>query len=180
MIRRGTHSFIWILLFIILISHRTTELLIDILASLPSTSATRTHLTNKLIDTLWDNLQHPPLTYVGGDVKFEVVGPEGSTANQAPKPSDVIEFKAPDSDITLREIVPQAPDGLHHYRMPDGSFNNVLQPNLGKAGTPYAKSVRNTKRLAGVKPDPGLLFDLLMARDDNTFKENPAGVSSSK
>ncbi|KAI1427522.1 heme peroxidase [Xylaria sp. FL1777] len=156
----------------------TTELLIGILTSLPSTSAARTHLTNKLIDTLWGNLQHPPLSYVGGDVKYEVVGPNASATAPEPKPSDVIEFKAPDSDIVLREIVPQSPDGLHHYRMPDGSFNNILQPNLGKAGTPYAKSVRNTKRLQGVKPDPGLLFDLLMAREDNTFKENPAGVSA--
>ncbi|KAI1312714.1 heme peroxidase [Xylaria venustula] len=156
----------------------TTELLIGILTSLPSTSIARTHLTNKLIDTLWDNLQHPPLSYVGGDVKYEVVSGGTSAATQERKPSDVIEFKAPDSDVVLREIVPQAPDGLHHYRMPDGSFNNVLQPNLGKAGTPYAKSVRNTKRLHGVKPDPGLLFDLLMARDDSTFKENPAGISA--
>lgn len=62
--------------------------------------------------------------------------------------------------------------------MPDGSFNNILEPNLGRAGTPYAKSVKSEKRLHGVKPDPGLLFDLLMARDDNTFQENPAGISS--
>ncbi|KAI8623543.1 heme peroxidase [Xylariaceae sp. FL1651] len=156
----------------------TTELLIDILTSLPSTSATRTHLTNKLIDTLWGNLQHPPLSYVGGDVKYEVVNSKESAATTDSKPFDVIEFKAPDSDILLREVIPQAPDGLHHYRMPDGSFNNILEPNLGKAGTPYAKSVRNTKRLQGVKPDPSLLFDLLMAREDSTFKENPAGISS--
>ncbi|CCF39565.1 linoleate diol synthase [Colletotrichum higginsianum] len=116
----------------------TTEVLIGILTSLPATSEARVQLTNKLIDTLWGNLQHPPLSYVGGD----------------------------------------APDGLHHYRMPDGSFNNMLEPNLGKAGTPYAKTVRSVKALHGVKPDPGLLFDLLMARDDNTFKENPAGISS--
>lgn len=152
--------------------------MIDILTCLPSTSEARKHLTNKLIDTLWGNLQHPPLSYVGGDIKYEVAGSGAATAVQAPKSSDVIEFKAPDSDITLREIVPQAPDGLHQYRMPDGSFNNILQPNLGKAGTPYAKSVRNVKRLQGVKPDPGLLFDLLMAREEGTFKENPAGVSS--
>ncbi|UZP35519.1 hypothetical protein NXS19_003335 [Fusarium pseudograminearum] len=62
--------------------------------------------------------------------------------------------------------------------MPDGSFNNILEPNLGKAGTPYAKSVKTEKRLHGVKPDPGLLFDLLMARDEGSFKENPAGISS--
>ncbi|KAI0205662.1 heme peroxidase [Astrocystis sublimbata] len=156
----------------------TTELLIGILTSLPSTSEARTHLTNKLIDTLWGNLQHPPLSYVGADVKYEVVSAETSGAKKEPKPSDVIEFKAPDSDVILREVVPQAPDGLYQYRMPDGSFNNALQPNLGRAGTPYAKSVRNIKRMHGVKPDPGLLFDLLMAREDGGFKENPAGISS--
>ncbi|KAI1106136.1 heme peroxidase [Jackrogersella minutella] len=158
----------------------TTELLIGILTALPSTSNARTQLTDKLIDTLWDTLQHPPLTYVGGDVKYEVVDPEeeASSHNPKPKPYDAIEFKAPDSDIILREHVPQAPDSLHHYRTPDGSFNNPLQPNLGRAGAPYAKTVRNTKRLHGVKPDAGLLFDLLMARDDEHFKENPAGISS--
>lgn len=71
-----------------------------------------------------------------------------------------------------------APEGMHQYRMPDGSFNNILEPNLGRAGTPYAKTVRSEKRLHGVKPDPGLLFDLLMARGDDDFKENPAGISS--
>ncbi|KAK7422650.1 hypothetical protein QQX98_001438 [Neonectria punicea] len=156
----------------------TTELLIGILTSLPSTSEARVQITNKLIDKLWDTLQHPPLSYVGGDVKFDVINADGSTAQGEPKPVDVIEFKAPDSDITLREQIPQAPDGYHQYRMPDGSFNNILTPNLGKAGTPYAKSVRTTKRLHGVKPDPGLLFDLLMARSDSTFQENAAGISS--
>ncbi|CAG9942858.1 unnamed protein product [Clonostachys rosea f. rosea IK726] len=157
----------------------TTELLIGILTSLPSTSAARTQLTNKFIDTLWSNLQHPPLSYVGGDVKYEVVNSQdGATAQQTGKPYDVIQFKAPDSDVILREQVPVAPNGMHQYRMPDGSFNNIMEPHLGKAGTPYAKTVRPQKRLHGVKPDAGLLFDLLMARGDDTFKENPAGISS--
>ncbi|KAI1214921.1 heme peroxidase [Annulohypoxylon truncatum] len=154
-----------------------TELLIGILTSLPSDSDIRTQLTNTLIDTLWDNLQHPPLSYLGGDVKYEVVNSQESQ-NSNPKTYDSIEFKVPDSDVTLREHVPQAPDGLHHYRTPDGSYNNPIQPNLGRAGAPYAKTVRNTKRLHGVKPDPGLLFDLLMARDDQHFIENPAGISA--
>ncbi|KOS19260.1 Psi-producing oxygenase A [Escovopsis weberi] len=155
-----------------------TESLIGILCALPSGAPIRTTLTNKLIDTLWSNLQHPPLSYVGGDVKYEVVNPETPDKHAAYKPYDSIEFKAPDSDIILREHVPKAPNGLYQYRMPDGSFNNILEPNLGRAGTPYARSVRPTKRMAGVKPDPGLLFDLLFARSDDTFRENPAGISS--
>ncbi|KAK4210700.1 heme peroxidase [Rhypophila decipiens] len=153
----------------------STEALIGILTSLSPDSKARTFLTNKLIDTLWGNLQHPPLSYVGGDVKYEVVNP---VSPQAVRPEDVITFKAPDSDVILKETVPQAPNGLFQYRMPDGSFNNILVPHLGQAGTPYAKSVRNIKRMHGVKPDPGLLFDLLMARDDEHFKENEAGISA--
>ncbi|KAI2620829.1 heme peroxidase [Xylaria nigripes] len=157
----------------------TTEVLINILTALPSDSEARRQLTNKLIDTLWSNLQHPPLSYVGGDVKYEVVSESGATTSKAEsKPTDVIEFKVPGTDVTLREKVPDSPDGLYQYRMPDGSYNNILDPNLGKAGTPYAKSVKAVKRLQGVKPDAGLLFDLLMGRDEGTFKENPAGVSS--
>jgi len=69
-----------------------------------------------------------------------------------------------------------------------------MYPNLGKAGTEYARSVRQDKKLYGAKPDAGLLFDrtyicperqlllltpsiVLMARGDN-FKQNPAGISS--
>ncbi|KAI9690830.1 MAG: hypothetical protein M1822_008449 [Bathelium mastoideum] len=109
------------------------ERVIALTASLPETSKNRAKLTDTVIDTLWDSLQHPPLSYMGN--KFQ-------------------------------------------YRQPDGSYNNVLTPNLGKAGTPYAKAVRTEKKLHAVKPDPGLLFDLLMARDNSTFKENPAGISS--
>ncbi|MEC4630612.1 hypothetical protein VSS86_23055, partial [Bacillus safensis] len=78
----------------------------------------------------------------------------------------------------VREVMPSPPDGVHHYRMPDGSSNNILAPQIGRAGAPYAKSVRNLKRLHGIKPDAGQLFDLLMAREKNDFKENPAGISS--
>ncbi|KAF5572016.1 Psi-producing oxygenase C [Fusarium pseudoanthophilum] len=156
----------------------TTELLIGILTALPASSKARTALTNKLIDTLWGNLQHPPLSYVGGDVKYDVVNSDKPAHKHNCELYDTIEFKVPGTDVLLREQVPQAPDGLHQYRMPDGSFNNILEPNLGRAGTPYAKSVKSEKRLHGVKPDPGLLFDLLMARDETTFQENPAGISS--
>ncbi|KAK3322736.1 heme peroxidase [Apodospora peruviana] len=156
-------------------SKGTTEALIGILTALDSGSPLRTQLTNKLIDSLWGNLQHPPLSYVGGAVKYEVVDP--------PQPAEAkrvesIQFKVPGTNVTLKEQIPQSPDGIFQYRMPDGSYNNILNPNLGKAGTPYAKSVRPEKRLHGVKPDPGLLFDLLMARDDKHFQENEGGISS--
>ncbi|KAH7311220.1 linoleate diol synthase [Stachybotrys elegans] len=153
-----------------------TELMISILSSLPATSAVRAQLTHRLIDTLWNNLQHPPLSYVGGDIKYEISNGE-ATACEGHDKYNIIEYEVPTTGITIRGEVPRSPNGMHHYRMPDGSFNNILEPHLGRAGTPYAKSVRSSKRLHGVRPDPGQLFDLLMARGDD-FKENPAGISS--
>lgn len=158
-------------------NRRSTELLISILTSLPSDSPNRVSLTHKLIDTLWSDLDHPPMTYVGGDMKYQVAN-EDAQDDELKNKYDVIEFEVPDTGVRLREEVPPAPNGVHHYRMPDGSNNNILQPELGKAGSPYAKSVRNSKHLHGIRPDAGQLFDLLMARDDQSFKENPAGISS--
>ncbi|KAF1994656.1 heme peroxidase [Amniculicola lignicola CBS 123094] len=111
----------------------TMERLIGITASLPSTSKTRVKLTHTVVDTLWDSLQHPPLSYLGDE---------------------------------------------YQYRSADGSNNNVLNPNLGKAGTAYAKTCKSDKKQHAVRPDPGMLFDMLMARPDGEFKKNPAGVSS--
>lgn len=34
-----------------------------------------------------------------------------------------------------------------------------MYPELGKAGTPYARTVRAEVKGNGAKPDPGLLFD---------------------
>lgn len=38
-------------------------------------------------------------------------------------------------------------------------IQNPLQPDLGKAGSPYARTVPKMKHMHGVPPDPGLLFD---------------------
>lgn len=115
---------------------------------------------------------------MGGDVKYEAASTSEASADADHNHYDRIEFQVPGTNVKLREEVPRAPNGMHHYRMPDGSFNNILEPHLGRAGSPYAKSVRSSKRLHGVRPDAGQLFDLLMAREPGEFKENPAGVSS--
>ena len=36
-----------------------------------------------------------------------------------------------------------------------------MYPHIGKAGSPYAKSVRPVFAQYGAKPDPGVLFDSL-------------------
>ncbi|KAG8827835.1 hypothetical protein FRC18_009804 [Serendipita sp. 400] len=63
------------------------------------------------------------------------------------------------------------------FRQPDGSHNNPAHPDLGKAGTPYARSVQGTTPMPlAEQPDPGLIFDSLLKRDH--FKPHPAGNSA--
>ncbi|KAI9456900.1 linoleate diol synthase [Russula earlei] len=87
---------------------------------------------NKLIELLYDDLSHPPATYIG------------------PK---------------------------YNHRMPDGSYNNLSDPNMGKARQPYARSVQQTHHLPlNLLPEPGLVFDALLKREK--FVRHPAGLSS--
>ncbi|KAJ7074134.1 linoleate diol synthase [Mycena amicta] len=63
------------------------------------------------------------------------------------------------------------------WRSADGSRNNVNAPDMGRAGTPYARSVQQSHPLPKHElPDPSLLFDALLKRDG--FVEHPAGLSS--
>ncbi|KAI9464255.1 heme peroxidase [Boletus coccyginus] len=63
------------------------------------------------------------------------------------------------------------------FRTADGSNNNPDYPDLGKAGTPYARSVQQGNPLPRNQlPDAGLIFDTLLRRDE--FREHPAGLSS--
>ncbi|EIM86629.1 linoleate diol synthase [Stereum hirsutum FP-91666 SS1] len=62
-------------------------------------------------------------------------------------------------------------------RAADGSGNNIDIPDMGKAGTPYARSVQQTHPLPrNTLPDAGLVFDTLLRRDE--FVPHPAGLSS--
>ena len=51
------------------------------------------------------------------------------------------------------------------YRTADGKFNNILVPHLGQGGAPYAKTVTSKTHLLRAQPDPGDIFDRLMARE---------------
>lgn len=62
------------------------------------------------------------------------------------------------------------------YRSADGSRNSYIFPMLGAANTPYARSVNPVTVQPGALPDPGLLFDSLLARED--FKPHPNNISS--
>lgn len=63
------------------------------------------------------------------------------------------------------------------YRAPDGKFNSVIHPHLGAAGAPYAKTVPSKTHPLGALPDPGDIFDRLMAREPKG-RDSPSGLSS--
>jgi linoleate 10R-lipoxygenase len=110
-----------------------TENLISLLTKLPHESANRKTLTNKLIDTLWDNLQHPPLSYMGGDMKYTTPSTDNAdTPGNLDNPvnptlaSGTIEYDSPDGNGRVRQTAPEAPSGIFQYRTPDGSYNVIL------------------------------------------------------
>ena len=63
------------------------------------------------------------------------------------------------------------------YRAADGKFNSVLHPHLGQAGAPYAKTVPSKTHPLGALPDPGDIFDRLMAREKRG-RNSTSGLSS--
>lgn len=64
----------------------------------------------------------------------------------------------------------------HRFRRPDGSDNNILNPNLGASYQPYSRNVQRKHPQMVNMPDPGTVYDLLLARD--TFEPHPTGISS--
>lgn len=63
------------------------------------------------------------------------------------------------------------------YRNHDGSGNNPWVPEMGKAGSPYSRSVPPSKTKGVNLPDPELVFDQLMKRDEAQFRPHPSGLN---
>ena len=108
------------------------EAFIQAAASLPPTSEARKDLSRTLIKPLWNDLQHPPLAYLGDDFQ---------------------------------------------YRKSDGSNNNIMYPQLGAAGSSYARTVTPQTLAPCVLPDAGLIFDTIFAREDQP-RDHPNQISS--
>ena len=53
----------------------------------------------------------------------------------------------------------------HSFRHADGGSNNLQDPDYGRAGTPYARSVQGKAGLPITSlPDAGLIFDAILKR----------------
>jgi hypothetical protein len=96
-------------------------------------------------------------------------------------PDDVVSNKITDTMITtLWQDLSHPPETLmgsdFEFRQPDGSNNCYKNPTIGAAGMPYARTVNPKTLQPGNMPDPGVLFDTLMARKES--KEHPNKISS--
>ncbi|KAG8743488.1 hypothetical protein FRC10_011961 [Ceratobasidium sp. 414] len=87
-----------------------------------------------------------------------------------------------DSDvIPVYKDLPHPPStyvgDAFRFRSADGGGNNLQQPDLGRANTPYSRSVPQTHPLpVSDLPDPALIFESLLKRDK--FTPHPAGLSA--
>ena len=95
------------------------EGLIRTASALPDDSKMQKEITNKLVGQLWNDLQHPPQSYLGE---------------------------------------------RYQYRSADGSYNSLKNPQVGAAGTPYARTVKPSMMQTPARPDPGVIFDSIMTR----------------
>src|SRR5690554_6684126 len=68
----------------------------------------------------------------------------------------------------------------HMYRQADGGNNNILEPSLGRAGSPYARSVKPMTRLHGAPPDAHTVFDSIFSRgkDGENYRPSNNNISS--
>ncbi|KAF8630607.1 hypothetical protein AX15_002834 [Amanita polypyramis BW_CC] len=87
--------------------------------------------------------------------------------------------KRTNSSVPLYPSVPNLPCSFvgptYTSRRADGGGNNVLFPDIGRAGMAYARNVPSEHRFEAL-PEPGLVFDtLLKARDKRV---HPLGASS--
>ncbi|KAI0756453.1 heme peroxidase [Daedaleopsis nitida] len=132
---------------------------LSLLCKLPEGSKESTALNDIVITLLYNTLPHPPVTYIGTNYPADA------------QPSPAIPAPSAQDGLTAGPRLPGT------FRSADGGGNNVNMPNLGKARTPYAKSVQNKYPLApNALPDPGEVFDtLLKARD---FQAHPGRNSS--
>ncbi|KAF2090084.1 hypothetical protein K490DRAFT_71754 [Saccharata proteae CBS 121410] len=107
------------------------EHLIRTAAKLPDESKLSEDITSAFLTQLWNDLQHPPQSYLGSK---------------------------------------------YQYRQADGSYNSLVHPQLGAAGTPYARTVQPQTLQPTALPDAGVVFDSLMSR--KIHEKHPNGISS--
>ncbi|KAK4998994.1 hypothetical protein LTR66_001873 [Elasticomyces elasticus] len=63
------------------------------------------------------------------------------------------------------------------YRRHDGGGNSAWDPEMGKAGSSYSRSVPPKKPKGPNLPDPELVFEQLLKRKEEEFEKHPSGLN---
>lgn len=63
------------------------------------------------------------------------------------------------------------------YRRHDGGNNCLWNPEMGKAGSPYSRSVPPIKPKGPTLPDVELVFEYLLKRKEGEFRKHPSGLN---
>ncbi|KAF9553362.1 heme peroxidase [Agrocybe pediades] len=131
----------------------------------------------RTLGAFWDTFQNPTAT---DDRKGFFADGLGLLARL--DPTTEIAKKLNNTVInTLYNTVPHPPASYlspeYSFRQADGGYNNLQTPDIGRAGTPYARSVQGKAGLPRTSlPDPGLIFDTILKRKG---KQNHSGGMSS-
>jgi hypothetical protein len=120
-----------------------------------------------VIGLLFKDLPHPPSGYLALPAPNQPTPVDGVNHESHPHPSSSHD----PADAYRSKSVDYA------YRSADGSDYNPLMPSMGKAGSPYARSVPSLRCLStDTLPSADLVFDKLLKREE--FKDHPGGMSS--
>ncbi|KAI0290112.1 heme peroxidase [Multifurca ochricompacta] len=139
------------------------EKLITLMARLGTESEFGSRLQQSVIGILYKDLPHPPSGYLA--LPSPSHPPAGAKQTGDADTSDYTADKNREKSVN------------YAYRPADGSNYNPLMPSLGKAGSPYARSVPSQRCLSpAALPPADLVFDTLLKRDG--FVEHPGGISS--
>src|SRR5436853_3414314 len=57
-------------------------------------------------------------------------------------------------------------------------LQSLMHPHVGAANTPYARSIKPATMQPGALPDPGVVFDSIMARSPENHEKHPNRISS--
>jgi hypothetical protein len=150
---------------------------LQLVAALPTKSKTRVELTYAFLGELWYVL----LPKTSSHMCFATEKTSNSGRSSSILPATAHQTLKTQNLLCINRNTLEHPPQSYlgddfKYRSADGSNNSYIFPKLGAANTPYARSVNPLTVQPGAYPDPGLIFDSVMARE--SFTENPNKVSS--
>jgi hypothetical protein len=147
----------------------------SILSNVESTLHDMSHLGIENVQTLLD-MQKEKMTGAFMDDKTYLMEGLIRTAAALPDGSKT-------RDTVTQQFLTQLWNDLEHpaqsylgpkyqYRSADGSNNSLIHPQLGAAGTPYARTVKPAMMQTPARPDPGVVFDSIMTRKHTELHPN--------